>query len=248
MKLRVFSTYQTLSKHIAKDIKLKLEENPTMLLCIAAGNTSLGILSDLKKMYKEKEIDFSQCNFVAMDEWLNMNLSIKNSCSSFLYENFFKNVNFDPNKIRYVDGLAKDIDNECREIRSFIDSFGGIDYLVLGCGMNGHLALNEPGTDFSSTVHKTELDIVTANVGQKYFENKAELVGGVTIGLKEIFEAKNLILAVNSKSKSEILKKIIESDANIQIPATVLKNAENSQLICDLEAASLLDKNSYMVE
>lgn len=241
MTIKIFENYIKLSSFIAEEIREQLDRKPGSLLCIAAGNTSLGLFEELVRMNKNGEIDFSKAHFVAMDEWLNMNLSTEGSCSSFLYENFFRHVNVPHQHIRYVDGRAKDIGLECLEIKQLIDNFGGIDYLVLGSGMNGHLALNEPGVDFASTVHQTGLDAVTQQVGQKYFQSKADLVGGVTIGIREISGAKRTVLAVNSAHKSEILKKIVESPVTNAIPATIVKQLDNSVIACDLEAASLLE-------
>ena len=49
--------------------------------------------------------------------------------------------------------------------------------------MNGHLALNEPGTAFDAGAHVCPLDPLTANVGQKYFTDGASLTGSITLGI-----------------------------------------------------------------
>ena len=54
----------------------------------------------------------------------------------------------------------------------------GIDIMIVGIGMNGHIGFNEPGTSFTTLSHVTELDEITKSVGQKYFDEPVELGKG----------------------------------------------------------------------
>lgn len=49
--------------------------------------------------------------------------------------------------------------------------FGGIDFMLLSVGGNGHIAFNEPGADFGAHIH-------VANLTQSTLQAKAELFGG----------------------------------------------------------------------
>ena len=64
---------------------------------------------------------------------------------------------------------ADDLEAECRKIDQVIFDNGGIDFMLLGLGMNGHLGLNEPGADFHNYAHMMGLRDVTKSVSQKYF-------------------------------------------------------------------------------
>lgn len=48
--------------------------------------------------------------------------------------------------------------------RKYIDDNGKIDYMILGVGMNGHVALNEPGVDLTLGAHVATL----ANKTRRY--------------------------------------------------------------------------------
>lgn len=240
MNFTVYEDYKQLSSVAAQQIADHLSEKPDSLICIAAGHSSLGVFDALIEMFKNGTIDFSKSYFVAMDEWKGMNDTVDGSCSDFLRKNFLSHVNYPEDHIRLVDGLADDLDRECAEIKEFIDVHGGMDYLLLGVGMNGHLALNEPGVDFEASVHVTTLDEVTKNVGTKYFNDAPTLTGGVTIGIADIREAKDIVLLVNGERKKEILKKIMESPVTNQLPATALKEMPQAAILCDKEAAELL--------
>ena len=108
--------------------------------------------------------------------------------------------------------------------------------MVLGSGMNGHLALNEPGCDFDARVHVAQLDESTKQIGQKYFQEKTELSGGITLGVGNFAEARRCVLMISGSHKHDILRKILASQVSNKIPATIIKKFANSSIFCDNSA------------
>lgn len=243
MDLQVFDRYSAMCQAISDEICAQLRKNPEMLLCIAAGHTSLGLFDALRAAYEGGTADFSRASFVAMDEWLNMSDRTPDSCGDFLRKNFLQYVNFAPERTRLFDGQTGSHRQECQAVEDFIQEHshtGHIDYLVLGSGMNGHLALNEPGTSFDARAHVSVLDPVTQNVGQKYFSEQAALTGGITLGIANFREAERTVLMVNGSHKSTILERIVNAPISESIPATALRSFRNASLYCDRDAAALL--------
>jgi glucosamine-6-phosphate isomerase len=241
MKIKVFKDDKILSARAADRVCAQLRDKPDSLLCIAAGHSSLGVFQELSRRAQVGEADFSRAGFVAMDEWLGMNETDSGSCGDFLRQNFLSQVNIPARRVRLVDGRTQDIARECQALGEFITAEGGIDFLILGMGMNGHLALNEPGTDFSLSVHATALDSVTQRIGQKYFDparSAPQLTGGLTIGIADM-AARQVLLLVNGAKKAPILKEVLESPVTTRLPATALKEMPQAALWCDLDAASL---------
>ncbi len=239
MEFRVFSDYEKMCFTTAEEIAEDLKNNPKQLLCIAAGHTSIGVLQELVKRYKKKEIDFSQASFIAMDEWLQMNVETDGSCGWFLYEYLLKEVNYKENQVFLWNGKADSYEAEIERAQNFIkehSSGNAIDYLVLGCGMNGHLAFNEPGTEMKERAHVALLDETTTTVGQKYFKETVSLRGGLTLGLGEFKEAKRTVLLISESKKADIMKKIrSHTDFDKEVPATAVYEFENASLYCDQE-------------
>ena len=52
-------------------------------------------------------------------------------------------------------------------------------------------------------------------------------------------------MIVTGKDKAEILKHVLDSPITDELPATVLKLHPNFTVICDKEAASLLNREDY---
>jgi 6-phosphogluconolactonase/glucosamine-6-phosphate isomerase/deaminase len=221
--VRVFKTDEALGTQLAEEIAAIIREKPDALICLAAGTSSIPVFNALLDRVRDGRLSFSQASFIAMDEWLGYDASENGSMGDFLNKNFLISAGFD--EVFLFDGLAKDTAAECARAESHIARHGGIDYILFGIGANGHIALNEPGTDPDLRTHVTKVSPTTAHVGQKYFGGKrAELTYGITLGIADAMEARIVQLTANSSEKSAILRNILDSAPTREIPASLLKN------------------------
>ena len=69
----------------------------------------------------------------------------------------FKHIDVKEENMRFFNPNPEDREKECAEKEKFIKDNGGIDCLLLGVGINGHLALNEPGYDIDIRAHSCSL-------------------------------------------------------------------------------------------
>jgi 6-phosphogluconolactonase/glucosamine-6-phosphate isomerase/deaminase len=53
--------------------------------------------------------------------------------------------------------MTTDVASECRIMNGEIEHSGGIDCMLVGIGLNGHIGFNEPGADISLEAHDQEL-------------------------------------------------------------------------------------------
>ena len=119
---------------------------------------------------------------------------------------------------------------------------GGIDLMIVGIGMNGHIGFNEPGTPFNILSHVAELDGTTKSVGQKYFKEKIILHQGITIGLRHLLNAKKVFLIADGTRKAAVIKKTVEGEVNENFPASIMQQHANGFVVVDEGAASLLQQ------
>jgi len=162
------------------------------------------------------------------------------SCENFLRENIFDHLNIKEENIRLFDGKAPDLEKECKEIDEFITDNKGIDYLLLGLGMNGHLALNEPGVNPNKTSHVAILDNVTKTVADKYFKEKPDITKGITLGIKNIAAAKKIQLLITGERKRDIVRKMMNEEKTNMLPGSLLKDLEHVEFVLDSDSSSLL--------
>jgi len=240
--LRLFADNEAMGRQVAEEIAQALRENPELLLCVAAGHTSISTCLALQALYRTGKADFSRASLVSMDEWVGLDAEDEGSCGWFLTEYLISRLNF--GDVFLWNGKNADIAGECRRAERFLADHGGrIGYLVLGAGMNGHLAFNEPGSALDSGIRAMTLDAVTTQVGQKYFKETASLQGGLTLGLGQFSKANRAVLLVSGARKGEILSRILEQeDFTADVPATAMHVFPNSAIYCDREAMDSCEK------
>ena len=242
MQLFISDTYETMSAQAAEAVMQKITYQRNGLLSPASGDSPTGLYKELVNRLTNKNIDISGWKFVGLDEWLGMNGNDEGSCRFYLDKQLFNPLHIAKNNICFFEGKAKDLNNECDTVERFIKENGGIDVAIVGLGLNGHVGMNEPGTSPSLHSHVAEIDPLTQQVGQKYFKEKTHISKGLTLGIANLMEAKNVILIVSGSKKAEIVRQVLEEEISEQLPASFLRNHKNYTVYLDAEAASLLEK------
>ncbi len=230
---------EALSLRSAMLIAQTVRRKPDALLSLAAGNTAIGTYRKLKEMADCGEVDFSRAHFVALDEWLDLEDESEN-CNAFMMKHFYGPMGIHEEQIHRFDIHAHDLNAACRAMDEEIFARGGIDLMLLGMGMNGHLGLNEPGGDFNRYACVTELDQTTMQVDQKYFSGAMKLTRGITLGIRHMYDSKCVVLQVSGAHKAEIVEKLLLTPPTEMLPATVLKLLPGGVLVLDRAAAGLV--------
>jgi glucosamine-6-phosphate deaminase len=238
MNIFTHKNYDEMSRGAANLIIKQVKSKPGSLLCFPSGESPAGVFKCLIADAKAGKVDFSQCYFVGLDEWVGMGKDDDGSCTHFLYEHFFTPMQISPDKVRFFDARAADLDAACKAIDDFIKEKGPLDIMMVGIGMNGHIGLNEPGTDFNLYSHHSALAAVTVTVGQKYFKQQTALTEGITLGLKHLQEAKMPMLIAAGSKKADIIRQALEGEVTNQLPASIFQTLPSAVVILDEGAAS----------
>ena len=237
MPLRIFDNATQLAQHTARHIAALLQTKPDATICLASGETPIPTFHALVELAQTGHANVDQCTFVGLDEWVGFGPADQGSCSYYLYRDLFEPLRLRPEQIQYFDAKAADLAGECRKIDEFIHSRGGLDLLLVGVGLNGHIALNEPGIPFTNYCHVADLAEMTKEVGQKYFTTQTELNQGITIGLKHLMEAREVILMASGQRKAPVIRQALQGSITEQFPASIIQQHPNAHVWID-EAAS----------
>ena len=240
MTIRIFKDYHNLSLQVAGEIISIVKDNPKTVLCLAAGDTPRLAYSLLAEHAKSEKIDFSKCTFIGLDEWIGIPPENSGSCSFFLNNNVFKLLGIGSSQVHVFDALAKDPEGECRKMDTVIREKGGIDLMLVGVGMNGHIGFNEPGVSENLYSHVVPLDETTQTVGQKYFTTPMELRSGITLGLQHFLESRRAIMIASGRKKKEVIRTAVEGPVTTNMPASIIQKHPNGTVMLDKEAAALL--------
>jgi len=238
MKIFIADNYEKMSKQAATDVIDMMQSRKDPLICTASGDSPAGLYKEIAGRVSGNQLNPSNWFFVGLDEWIPMNGNDEGSCRYYLNKQLFRPLQTGDEKICFFDGRANDLQAECERTESFIQHHGGMDVAILGVGMNGHVGMNEPGTSINTRSHVAELAPATQQIGQKYFAKEQKLKKGITLGLKTLMEAKNIILVISGKHKADITQKIIEEAVSENLPATLLRNHPALKIYLDSDAAS----------
>ncbi len=126
---------------IKQAIKVKKQAN----MILATGTSQFEML---KNLAAADEIDWQEVTMFHLDEYIGLSADHPASFRRFLKERFVDKV---PGlkAVHFVNGDAKDPQQECRRISAIIAKHP-IDVALLGIGENGHLAFNDPPADFAT--------------------------------------------------------------------------------------------------
>ena len=240
MKLHTYPDYNTMSKAVADLVVTLVNQKPNALICFPSGDSPTGLLSYLVQYANHGLVNFSQTNFVGLDEWVGLDRTNDGSCTYFLEKHFFTPLNISANKKKFFNAVADDLDAECQAMNKHIDKLGGLDMMVVGVGLNGHIGLNEPGADFHSYAHHSALAPITIEVAQKYFTKDTVLTEGITLGLRHLTEASVPVLIASGSKKAPIIAQALQGCVTSDIPASIFKTLQYAQVFLDESAAAEL--------
>ncbi|OAT80936.1 hypothetical protein A6P54_13120 [Bacillus sp. MKU004] len=238
MNICSYVSYEEMSKHASDMIIQQVTDKPDSVLVIAGGNTPTKMLENLVQAYENGEVSFKNCSFLQLDEWVGLGIEDEGSCHRYLHEFLLSKIDADTEKLYFFDAKSGDLKNECRRMDQVIAELGGVDVMVLGIGVNGHLGFNEPGVPFETSSHVIDLDSVTTSVGQKYFSDIQTPSRGITLGIKNILEARKVMLLANGENKAPIIQQLVTSEAVPEVPATALKLHSDAIVLVDDKAGS----------
>jgi glucosamine-6-phosphate deaminase len=223
-----------------------IRQNPTLRLGLAAGNTTIGVYQHLVDLHRSTHLDLSGVEFFSLDEFLGLPSNSSKSYDAFFQQHLFRHINADPAHIHLLKGEHRgDIVSYCHSYERLIHDRGGIDVQLLGIGLNGHLAFNEPMSGLRSRTRVCLLSAETREILSRTFNDTEVPESAVTMGLGTIGEARALLLLAFGKEKAQMIAQAVEGPLTAVIPASSIQLHPNAVVILDQEAAGDLKFKKY---
>lgn len=207
-------------------------------IAITAGSTPKGVYDVMIPLVKDKDY-FDNVHYYNFDEIPFKGEDGYGVTMTNLNKLYFDPANISREKIHVLDWTNYETQDER------IAEDGGLDFVLLGVGADGHFCGNLPGTtkfgDLTSRVDEDAtpdmVDVLLSEVGGVE-EKRPDFY--VTMGPKSIMQIKKLVMIANGKAKAGIVKKLVEGVVTEDVPATLLTTHPDFTLIVDAEAAALL--------
>ena len=244
MKIYETKDYQEMSRQAANILSAQVILKPDCVLGLATGSTPIGTYDQLVDWYNKGDVDFSQVRTVNLDEYRGLTRDNDQSYYYFMHKHLFDRVNIKLENINVPDGTQEDAEKECARYEALIESMGGVDIQLLGLGHNGHIGFNEPAADFAVTTHCVDLTESTIEANKRFFEKVEDVpTQAYTMGIKNIMQARKVLLIVSGEGKAEILDKVLYGPVTPQVPASILQLHNDLTVVADEAAMSVIKAN-----
>ena len=241
----IVDDYLTMSQAAAQAVIQQIKKDKNTVLGLPTGKTPIGLYKALVRAVKQEAVSFKGVRAFILDEYVGLAKNDKASYHFFMQDKLFGKVDIKKENIFMPDGQAEDLTGECLRYESLIKKSGGIDLLVLGIGLNGHLAFNEPGSDFDSKTRVVKLKAETRRVNAVNFTKPEQMPSSaITIGLGTIMKAEKIILMASGEKKAKIIKRALTGKITGAVPASILQKHKNLTVILDKDAAKHLVTHS----
>jgi glucosamine-6-phosphate deaminase len=243
MKIYCTQDYKAMSRKAANILSAQVILNPNSVLGLATGSTPIGTYQQLIDWYKKGDLDFENVTSINLDEYEGLAPDHDQSYRYFMQKNFFDHINIRPENTYVPNGMAADLEAECRRYNSVIEKYGPIDIQLLGMGHNGHIGFNEPGRAFELNTHVVDLTQSTIEANARFFSSADEVPKrALTMGIKTIMQAKRVLVVVSGEDKAEIVERAFAGPVTTQVPASILQMHPDVTLVGDQAALSRLLK------
>ncbi len=240
--LYTFSSYDTLSRTVAEKIKTQIILHRALNIGLATGSSPKGVYKELIFQLSGSSIDLSLLNTFNLDEYYPIAQDDPHSYYQEMSTSFWgplhnANHSFNLKNVHILNGEAKDPEKECRTYEELIYEKGGIQIQILGLGVNGHIAFNEPGSTSKTKTRKIKIDESTRQSNSRFFGDDIKKVPqyALTMGISTILEAQKIFLIATGEAKLPILKKLMRmSHPTKDIPASFLLAHHDLTIFTDL--------------
>jgi glucosamine-6-phosphate deaminase len=217
-----FDSYETLSDRAAHIFLAAARSNPNVVLGLPTGRTPVGMYDRVVSECRDDYRCFRDVTTFNLDEYVGIPREHPGSYYTFMREHLFDHGHISAARTHIPDGMARDLEAECRRYERDIAASGGLDLTFLGLGRNGHIGFNEPGTPFDSRTRIVELTESTRVANAALFEDGRVPHEAITMGIGTILESRSLVLLVAGQGKEKALERLKSEQVDVSFPASAL--------------------------
>jgi glucosamine-6-phosphate isomerase len=222
---------------VAAALAERLRANPALRVCLPTGATPVPVYEALVRLAGRGEASFAEASVVLLDEWVGLPPGDPARCDTRLRAQLLDRLPVPPAAVHTIDVEVPDVD---AAVERHAAASSGLDLVLLGLGMNGHVGFNEPGSYADSPTRLVRLAVSTREAAMARYGAARVPTAGVTVGMDRILGAGEVWLLVTGRRKAPILRRALHDPEGPDCPASYLRRHPNLQVIVDEEAAALL--------
>lgn len=186
-----------------------------------------------------ENIDWSKVEIFHLDEYIGLPVIHNASFRKYLKDRFISKVPIKKFHSIDVEGNYK---NMIREL-TFEVASKPLDIGLIGIGVNGHIAFNDPPADFEThdpfIVVKLNYVCKKQQVDEGWFKKMDEVPDeAVSMSVWQIMQCSTIFSVVPHEVKAEAVYRTLRNEVSPDVPATILKRHPDWHLFLDRNSAS----------
>jgi glucosamine-6-phosphate deaminase len=235
----------SVAREIADLIRQKQKDGKTCVLGLATGSTPKTLYKELVRLHKTEGLSFKNVVSFNLDEYYPIEPDALQSYHRFMNVHLFDHIDIDKANTHVPDGTIEknDVRSYAAAYEKKIEMAGGIDYQILGIGINGHIGFNEPGSGRQSGTRLVALDNTTRLANAYEFASISQVPRlAITVGINTILKAKKIVLLAWGSHKAPVIRESVEGTMTDHVPASFLQEHNNCAFVLDEGAAQDLTR------
>jgi glucosamine-6-phosphate deaminase len=239
MRVRVFETPERVARALALHISTRLTTKPNLVLGLPTGATPIPLYGELVRLHRLGRADFRRATTFNLDEFVGLEAGDPRSYHAFMRRHLFDAVDLSLRRTHMLNGAAPNLEQECARYERAIVRAGGIDLMILGLGLNGHIGFNEPASALVAATHRTRLRPATRRANASQFDHRVRMVPmeALSMGMATILTARRIVLLATGASKARCVERMIEGRVTPRLPASFLQLHADAEVWLDHAAA-----------
>lgn len=248
VKVKILPDKENASAEVAQELYDLIVEKPDAVIGVATGSTPELAYELLAEKVKANNIDVSQLQFFALDEYINLPWDHPESYHSVINRTVTVPLGVDPSQVHVPEAPDDAAEGPVRYYDEQIEAAGGIDVQLLGIGRNGHIGFNEPGTPFDAPTHVGRLTDMTRQDNSRFFDSVEEVPPlAVTQGIGTILKSRKAILMAFGDAKADAIRDSLAQPPAEERPGSGLQLHSDCIFYLDEAAAAKVDSELLKV-
>jgi glucosamine-6-phosphate deaminase len=204
-------------------------------LVVSTGSSQFETFQSLLK----EKVEWEKVEVFHLDEYIGLPIGHNASFRKYLYDRFISHVRI--KKFHSVD-VEGDVKQIIRILTSEIRK-RPIDLGLIGIGVNGHIAFNDPPADFDTReayiIVNLDDKCKIQQVNEGWFKSPEDVpLKAVSMTPWQIMQCKTVVSCVPHKVKAISVKNTLINKLTNIVPATLLKQHRDFHLYLDINSAS----------
>ncbi len=240
MRITIAPDAKGLARQAADIVSEIVGQQPAATIGLPSGKTPLCLYDELARRARGGALDLSGVTAFAIDEWHGVAAAHPATNASYFHRNVTQRMRL--RALHVMDSAAENPEEECARFQRLLEASGGLDLVILGVGLNGHIAFNEPGSGFDSRARRVALARVSREAHAASFGSLETVPAfGLTLGIADLLAARRALLMAIGADKATVVAQALNGPVTEALPASALRRHPALTVLLDEEAAARLE-------